>query len=122
MQCCRHGMQSNFDWRYTLGWAARNSVSVTHTRLQRYHTQIPYIQTSKHISAQSTRRNSTVVRHYSRQNASVRTTVQLSSVTDTVAGHRMSYHEYVPGAYYGLKDRAPQKRYLVTGILGLRLL
>ena len=41
--------------------------------------------------------------------------------TVTVAGHRMSYHEYVPGAYYGLKDRAPQKRYLVT-VLGLRLL
>ena len=39
----------------------------------------------------------------------------------TVAGHRMSYHKYVPGAYYGLKDRAPQKRYLVS-ILGLRLL
>ena len=41
--------------------------------------------------------------------------------TVTVAGHRMSYHEYVPGAYYGLKDRAPHKRYLVT-VLGLRLL
>jgi hypothetical protein len=33
----------------------------------------------------------------------------------------MSYDEYVPGAYYGLKDRAPQKRYLVR-VLGLRLL
>jgi hypothetical protein len=41
--------------------------------------------------------------------------------TSTVAGHRMSYHEYVPGAYYGLKYRAPQKRYLVN-VLGLRLL
>jgi hypothetical protein len=41
--------------------------------------------------------------------------------TVTVAGHRMSYHEYVPGAYYGLKDRAPQKRYLVL-VLGLHLL
>ena len=41
--------------------------------------------------------------------------------TVTVAGHRMSYHDYVPGAYYRLKDRAPQKRYLVT-VLGLRLL
>jgi hypothetical protein len=41
--------------------------------------------------------------------------------TGTVAGHRMSYHEYVPGAYYGLKNRAPQKRYLVT-VLGLQLL
>ena len=41
--------------------------------------------------------------------------------TGTVAGHRMSYHEYVPGAYYGLKYRAPQKRYLVMH-LGLRLL
>ena len=41
--------------------------------------------------------------------------------TVTVAGHRMSYHGYVPGAYYGLKDRAPRKRYLVT-VLGLRLL
>ena len=39
----------------------------------------------------------------------------------TVAGHRMSYHEYVSGAYYGLKYRAPQKRYLVMH-LGLRLL
>ena len=41
--------------------------------------------------------------------------------TVTVAGYRMSYHEYAPGAYYGLKYRAPQKRYLVT-VLGLRLL
>ena len=41
--------------------------------------------------------------------------------TVTVAGHRMSYHEYVPGDYYGLKYRAPQKRYLVT-VLGLQLL
>ena len=41
--------------------------------------------------------------------------------TLTVAGHRMSYHEYVSGAYYGLKYRAPQKRYLVMH-LGLRLL
>jgi hypothetical protein len=41
--------------------------------------------------------------------------------TGTVAGHRMSYHEYVPGAYYGLKYRAPQKRYLVMH-LGLQLL
>ena len=41
--------------------------------------------------------------------------------TVTVAGYRMSYHEYVPGAYYGLKYRAPQKRYLVT-VLGVRLL
>jgi hypothetical protein len=41
--------------------------------------------------------------------------------TSTVAEHRMSYHEYVPGAYYGLKYRAPQKRYLVN-VLGLRLL
>jgi hypothetical protein len=41
--------------------------------------------------------------------------------TGTVAGHRMSYHEYVSGASYGLKYRAPQKRYLVMH-LGLRLL
>jgi hypothetical protein len=41
--------------------------------------------------------------------------------TVAVAGYRMSYDEYVPGAYYGLKDRAPQKRYLVR-VLGLRLL
>ena len=40
--------------------------------------------------------------------------------TVAVAGYRMSYDEYVPGAYYGLKDRAPQKRYLVR-VLGLRL-
>jgi hypothetical protein len=33
----------------------------------------------------------------------------------------MSYHEYVSGASYGLKYRAPQKRYLVMH-LGLRLL
>ena len=34
--------------------------------------------------------------------------------TRAVAGHRMGYHEYVHGAYYGLKYRASQKRYLVT--------
>ena len=39
----------------------------------------------------------------------------------TVAGHCKSYHEYVSGAYYGLKYRAPHKRYLVMH-LGLRLL
>ena len=33
----------------------------------------------------------------------------------------MGYHEYVHGAYYGLKYQASQKRYLVT-VLGLRLL
>ena len=44
-----------------------------------------------------------------------------SIYTRTVAGYRMGYHEYVHGAYYGLKYRAPQKRYLVT-VLGLRLL
>ena len=32
----------------------------------------------------------------------------------------MGYHEYVHGAYYGLKYQASQKRYLVT-VLGLRL-
>ena len=41
--------------------------------------------------------------------------------TLTVAGHRMGYHEHVHGAYYGLKYRASQKRYLVI-VLGLRLL
>ena len=41
--------------------------------------------------------------------------------TRTVAGHRMGYHEHVHGAYYGLKYRASQKRYLVT-VLGLQLL
>ena len=48
-------------------------------------------------------------------------THSIYSVTVGVAGHRMSYHEYVSGAYYGLKYRAPQKRYLVMH-LGLRLL
>ena len=38
-----------------------------------------------------------------------------------VAGHRMGYHEYVHGAYYGLKYRADQKRYRVI-VLGLRLI
>ena len=41
--------------------------------------------------------------------------------TRAVAGHRMGYYEYVHGAYYGLKYRASQKRYLVT-VLGLQLL
>jgi hypothetical protein len=41
--------------------------------------------------------------------------------TRAVAVHRMGYHEYVHGAYYGLKYRASQKRYLVT-VLGLQLL
>ena len=40
--------------------------------------------------------------------------------TGTIAEHRMGYHEYVHGAYYGLKYQASQKRYLVT-VLGLRL-
>ena len=44
-----------------------------------------------------------------------------SIYTRTLAGHRMGYHEYVHGAYYGLKYRASQKRYLVMH-LGLRLL
>ena len=41
--------------------------------------------------------------------------------TRTVARHRMGYQKYVHGAYYGLKYRASQKRYLVT-VLGLQLL
>ena len=41
--------------------------------------------------------------------------------TGTIAEHRTGYHEYVHGAYYGLKYQASQKRYLVT-VLGLRLL
>ena len=41
--------------------------------------------------------------------------------TGTVAGHRMSYHEYVSGASYGLKYRAPQKRYLVRGCFGKKV-
>ena len=36
--------------------------------------------------------------------------------TRAVAGHRMGYYEYVHGAYYGLKYRASQKRYLVTDL------
>ena len=41
--------------------------------------------------------------------------------TRNVAGHRIGYHEHVHGAYYGLKYRAFQKRYLVI-VLGLQLL
>ena len=44
-----------------------------------------------------------------------------STYVVTVAGHRMGYHEHAPGALYGLKYRASQKRYLVT-VLGLQLL
>ena len=44
-----------------------------------------------------------------------------STVIGTVASHHMGYHEHAPGALYGLKSRASQKRYLVT-VLGLRLL
>jgi hypothetical protein len=44
-----------------------------------------------------------------------------STYVGTVAGHRMGYHEHAPGALYGLKYRASQKRYLVT-VLGLQLL
>jgi hypothetical protein len=44
-----------------------------------------------------------------------------SSYISIVAGHRMGYHEHAPGAYYGLKYRASQKRYLVI-VLGLQLL
>ena len=39
--------------------------------------------------------------------------------TGTIAEHRMGYHEYVHGAYYGLKYQASQKRYLVTVLVGL---
>jgi hypothetical protein len=44
--------------------------------------------------------------------------------TVTVAGHRMSYHEYVPGAYYGLKDRAHLKNvsYLLPGEVHARVI
>jgi hypothetical protein len=44
-----------------------------------------------------------------------------STYVGTVAGHRMGYHEHAPGALYGLKYRASQKRYLVT-VLGLQRL